>query len=279
MAPEHPYPTPTNDCYAVAKYVIENGEKLDVDVKRLVIAGDSAGGNATAVVTSRLRRENIQLPKVQVLIYPWLQIVSNGLPSVKHYAKTGIFGGSEVGFVKFISWYFGITNITREIEEIFDQNEVLGLIDDPERQRKILSYLDVEQIPDEYKPQKSYYERAKRAKRESLVRLSETSPLRRDAKLAELGRKLFEPDASPLLLDQDEMVGLPKTYFIVLEWDSLKDEGLLYAQRLKKAGVEVEIAFYENAFHGIASFVGSFGSFRLALEMQKRLIEYLHKNL
>ena len=38
-------------------------------------------------------------------------------------------------------------------------------------------------------------------------------------------------------------------YFILVEFDELKDEGLLYAERLKEANVDCKIAFYENAFH------------------------------
>jgi len=36
---------------------------------------DSAGGNAVAVVSQRLLAENLKQPKLQVLIYPWLQMV------------------------------------------------------------------------------------------------------------------------------------------------------------------------------------------------------------
>jgi len=45
-APEHPYPTPTDDCYAVIKYILEHAKEFDVDVNRLLMAGDSAGGNS-----------------------------------------------------------------------------------------------------------------------------------------------------------------------------------------------------------------------------------------
>lgn len=43
MAPEHPFPAPTNDCFTVVKYVIENYKEFKVDSEKLVIAGDSAG--------------------------------------------------------------------------------------------------------------------------------------------------------------------------------------------------------------------------------------------
>ena len=42
-APEHPYPIPTNDCYAALKYIIANSNTFDIDLSRLIFAGDSAG--------------------------------------------------------------------------------------------------------------------------------------------------------------------------------------------------------------------------------------------
>ncbi len=74
MAPENPYPAPTSDCYTVTKYVMESGNEFG-DTNRVILAGDSAGGNAVAVVSQRLLAENLKQPKLQVLIYPWLQMV------------------------------------------------------------------------------------------------------------------------------------------------------------------------------------------------------------
>lgn len=43
MAPEHPYPIPTSDCYEVTKYVFEHTNEFNVDPERIAIAGDSSG--------------------------------------------------------------------------------------------------------------------------------------------------------------------------------------------------------------------------------------------
>jgi acetyl esterase/lipase len=76
LAPEHPFPFPTQDCYNATKYVLESGFEFG-DTSRVVLAGDSAGGNIVAVMTQRLLAEKINLPKLQVLIYPWTQMVKN----------------------------------------------------------------------------------------------------------------------------------------------------------------------------------------------------------
>ena len=65
----------------------------------------------------------------------------------------------------------------------------------------------------------------------------------------------------------------------MFEWDELKDEGLLYAERLKEANVDVTVAFYENAFHGMANQVGKQVGLQTAREIQNELIDYLKLNI
>jgi class 3 adenylate cyclase len=69
-SPEARYPVPIEQDYAVTKYVAKHPDQFSVDASRLAIAGDSVGGNMTAVV-SRLAKER-QGPaiKAQVLFYP-----------------------------------------------------------------------------------------------------------------------------------------------------------------------------------------------------------------
>ena len=43
MSPEFPYPTPINDCHDVIKYISEHLDEFNVDPKRIIFAGDSAG--------------------------------------------------------------------------------------------------------------------------------------------------------------------------------------------------------------------------------------------
>jgi len=43
LAPRYPFPVFFEDCYAAARWVYENSEKLGIDVSRIGIGGDSAG--------------------------------------------------------------------------------------------------------------------------------------------------------------------------------------------------------------------------------------------
>ncbi|MGH1492586.1 MAG: alpha/beta hydrolase [Acidimicrobiales bacterium] len=69
LAPEHPFPTPHDDCWAVTTWLADNAAQLGGDPGRLSVAGDSAGGNLAAGVALRARDEGLAL-RSQLLIYP-----------------------------------------------------------------------------------------------------------------------------------------------------------------------------------------------------------------
>ncbi|KAM5545776.1 hypothetical protein V8D89_000814 [Ganoderma adspersum] len=56
LAPEFPFPTGINDCYAALKWTIENAQSLKVDVsKGFLVGGHSAGANFSAVLAQQAR--------------------------------------------------------------------------------------------------------------------------------------------------------------------------------------------------------------------------------
>jgi acetyl esterase/lipase len=70
LAPEHQWPTAAEDVYAVTQWAADSAEDLGGDARRVVVGGDSAGGNLAAV-TALMARDRASHPlAAQVLIYP-----------------------------------------------------------------------------------------------------------------------------------------------------------------------------------------------------------------
>jgi acetyl esterase len=70
LAPEHKFPAAVDDAIAATKWIAGNARQLGIDASRLVVGGDSAGGNLAAVVAISARDGNGPAIAGQVLIYP-----------------------------------------------------------------------------------------------------------------------------------------------------------------------------------------------------------------
>lgn len=77
LAPAHPAPAQTDDCFAIWLYMVDHAEELGIDKERMVIAGESAGGGLAALLAQRIT-DHAKLtkghprPVLQLLIYPML---------------------------------------------------------------------------------------------------------------------------------------------------------------------------------------------------------------
>ena len=72
LSVEAPFPAALEDAYSGLMYVKENADKLGLDAGRIILMGDSAGGNLAASL-ALYNRDNANIPiKGQVLIYPML---------------------------------------------------------------------------------------------------------------------------------------------------------------------------------------------------------------
>lgn len=72
LPPEHPFPTPVEDCYAGLRWLTERAHELGVDPKRIAIMGDSAGGGLAAATTLVARDRSGPALAKQILVYPML---------------------------------------------------------------------------------------------------------------------------------------------------------------------------------------------------------------
>jgi acetyl esterase len=70
LAPEHKFPAAVEDAITATTWIAGNSKQLDIDASRLMVGGDSAGGNLAAVVAISARDGNGPAIARQVLIYP-----------------------------------------------------------------------------------------------------------------------------------------------------------------------------------------------------------------
>ncbi|MEU4607663.1 alpha/beta hydrolase [Kribbella sp. NPDC023972] len=69
LAPEHPFPAAVHDCHHATQWIAAHAGGLQADPARLVVGGDSAGGNLAAA-TTLLARDNGPELAGQLLVYP-----------------------------------------------------------------------------------------------------------------------------------------------------------------------------------------------------------------
>jgi acetyl esterase len=103
LAPEHAFPAGLSDCYAVVRWIEENGRSpgngIGWDGQTLAVAGDSSGANFAAAVAAMALDAGLKCITHQVLYYPSLDLDFD----VDRYAslKTNAVGnGLETALLK-----------------------------------------------------------------------------------------------------------------------------------------------------------------------------------
>jgi acetyl esterase len=82
--PEFPFPTAADDAIAAYEYVVENADGLNVDPRRIIVAGDSAGGGLSTVICQTMNERGGEMPYAQVLIYPWVDALADNRSYEEH---------------------------------------------------------------------------------------------------------------------------------------------------------------------------------------------------
>jgi acetyl esterase/lipase len=74
LAPEHPFPAGLEDALKTYNWLLKEG----YNHKKIVVAGDSAGGGLTMGLLLKLRDEKALLPAACVCMSPWLDLEGTG---------------------------------------------------------------------------------------------------------------------------------------------------------------------------------------------------------
>lgn len=177
-----------------------------------------------------------------------------------------------------VAWYLGNTKNSKHLGDFINSNKHTLLIDQMDIKKKYKAYTDVSLIPTKYKSGKSYYDSYDDTSENIFpVNKDELKDLTEEE--SNLLRKIFAAEFSPGLAEDDKLVGLPNALFLMAESDPIKDEGLIYSERLKRAGVQVDIKFHEDAFHGCIHNVNKEKGYGIARVMLEDVISYVEENI
>ncbi len=88
-------------------------------------------------------------------------------------------------------------------------------------------------------------------------------------------KNLVNPYAFPLMADS--LGNLPPAFVLTCNLDTLRDDGILYAQRLENEGTTVQHYMDKHGFHGMMSGVKGAIVFQAALEALEEIIKFIEE--
>jgi acetyl esterase len=96
LAPEHKFPTAVDDAWDALSWVIHHGHEKQLDVTRVAVGGDSAGGTLAAVCAVMARDAGFSLA-LQLLFYPGTAAVQNS-ESNRQFAKGFVLEATHMDY-------------------------------------------------------------------------------------------------------------------------------------------------------------------------------------
>ncbi|XP_008121366.2 arylacetamide deacetylase-like 4 [Anolis carolinensis] len=227
LAPEHPFPIPVMDCCTATTHFLKNAAEYGVDPNCIAVYGESSGGTfATAVCQHLATKKGLPKLRGQVLVHPFLQAFDFNLPSYQQNHSVPIL-------FKKRALKMGMVYLTGK------RIDVDGLMNNAHIPRhlweKYRKWVNPDFIPEQFK-----------ARGYVPVEKAPFSP-----ELYELCKTGDNPMFSPLLAEDDIIRQLPETFLITCEYDTVRDDGILYKKRLEDNGVPVTWHHIEDGFHGI----------------------------
>lgn len=196
--PEHYFPAALDDCMSITYELFQNAAQYRIDPERIVLTGDSAGGNLALVITQSLIKDGYR-PRTACLVYPALQFFDFTLPSYRLYLPRNILGViNEQNFLSVMSKLSeSQVTVTRDI--LFNNHTSAN------DKKRLRPYVNAEK----YLPISLPFDPEQEGSQELITHLN----------------FLISPQMSPLLVSDDELMKLPPIILFTTEYDILRDEG------------------------------------------------------
>ncbi len=90
VAPEHPFPAALEDARAAYEWLL-----TQYPAKKIILAGDSAGGGLAMALVHNLKDQGKPLPAAIVAMSPWTDMTAGGESYETNYEKDPLFGRTE----------------------------------------------------------------------------------------------------------------------------------------------------------------------------------------
>jgi acetyl esterase len=90
LAPEHIFPAAVEDAFAALTWAVAHSPELNADPRRVLVGGDSAGGNLAAAVAQMSRDKDAPRLAGQVLLYAGLDAANLDTPSYKEFGEQSL---------------------------------------------------------------------------------------------------------------------------------------------------------------------------------------------
>ncbi|XP_033748691.1 neutral cholesterol ester hydrolase 1-like [Pecten maximus] len=229
LSPQFPFPVPLQDCMDVVEYVIQNSVNLNIDPQKIAIGGDNAGGNMAAAISLRLKKKIA----IQLLIAPLLQMANwNTTSFIENSSYLSQSANSKICLYLLLN-YLNIDH--KYVQEVLNNNHT----------SKAFKRFHFTEILDQNLWLPKRYIRDEHL-RENIHLQTEFG---NEELFSLMESRITDPMISPLLADDDMLEDLPMTYIVTSGYDIVRDDGIMFSERLKQVGQPVILKHYEEAFH------------------------------
>jgi len=246
-APENPYPASQLGCLEAVKFIFNNAGEQNIDPKKIIFTGDSAGGMLAVNMWHRLLKSGFEhIPCALSLVYPCLGYSSN-VPSCSRNSNRPPLTKEVLAF-----FYLCHINESRDAfkYDLIRRNVHLDHKNIPESQRNLAD-------PRKWLPENEFNDWCFDEVDDTHINFTPQETQFRQ-RLLELVKS---PNFCILFIPDEDLKHIPQTDIFISEHDILKNDGQIFNARINALGKKSNLTIMNGAFHACFVMSGQFGLF------------------